>query len=369
MIEEHTRVKHELLRQYIPTWMKILFWNNKNYNLPQYLTYFDGFCGPGVYYCDNSKSENCDGSPVIVAKIANDLINDDKQRKVTMFCIDKNKRCVESLQNILAPINFHNQFWEVYQGDFEHTINSLLDVIEQSPAKKYPMFFFVDPFGYSGFSMQTLKRILSYPRSELFINFMVYDVVRFWEQDHAEQAMLELFGSEEYKDVDKAQNPEQRQMFFINLYSKNLKHIAQAQYVMPFRVNTPGQGDRPRYYLIHASRHIKALKVMKDGMARVSDVKYRFEAIGVNSSQMSLFEDPEKINLRNRIMSLIQEWKQVGYDTLEEWGYANTNGISGTIKEVLTQLENSGLVGIQRKPRQRKNTVTIGATITFIKGE
>ena len=59
---------------------------------------------------------------------------------------------------------------------------------------------------------------------------------------------------------------------------------------MPFRINTLGQKTRPRYYLIHVSRNLKALKVMKDTMGRISDVPYRFEAVGVKTDQMSLFE-------------------------------------------------------------------------------
>jgi three-Cys-motif partner protein len=365
VIEEPTKIKHELLKQYVAVWMKILFSTNKKFGRPQLVTYFDGFSGPGEYYCDEQKTATCSGSPVLVAKIANDLIAADKQRKVAIFCIDRNKKCIDSLQAILDGINTNQQPWVTYQGDFEQQINSILDEVDKSAVRDYPMFFFVDPFGYSGFSMNTLKRILSYPRSEIFINYMVYDVVRFWEQDHAEQSMLELFGSEEYRDVDKSQKPEERQLFFLNLYCKNLHNIALAKYVMPFRVNTPGQGVRPRYYLIHVSQHFKALEVMKDNMARVSDVDYRFEAIGVKTAQMSLFEDPEKIELRNRIKNYCQEQQEMFYEKIAEWAYIETNGVKKTIKECLMQLEQQGDITIQRKPRQKSNTVANGAQIKY----
>ena len=191
-------------------------------------------------------------------------------------------------------------------------------------------------------------------------------MVRFWEQDHAERSMLELFGNEEYKNIDETQNAEQRQLFFMNLYCKNLREIAKSKYVMPFRINTPGQGVRPRYYLIHASQHFKALEVMKDNMARVSDVEYRFEAIGVKTTQMSLFDDPEKVDLRNRIEAYCKDRGTMVYDDIEEWAYADTTGIKKTIKEVLIQLEKKGLIEIHRKPRQRNNTVTKDAQIKYV---
>jgi hypothetical protein len=34
---------------------------------------------------------------------------------------------------------------------------------------------------------------------------MVYDIVRFWEEDHAEDAMRNLFGSDEYPPILKKQ--------------------------------------------------------------------------------------------------------------------------------------------------------------------
>jgi hypothetical protein len=134
---------------------------------------------------------------------------------------------------------------------------------------------------------------------------------------------------------------------------------------MPFRVNTLGQKTRPRYYLIHVSKNLKALKVMKDTMGRISDVSYRFEAVGVKTDQMSFFEDPGKIGLKERIESFCKSRypNDVDYNVIEDWAYANTNGIAGTIKEVLISLEKEKKLKINRKHGQHLNTVTSGARI------
>lgn len=366
IIEEPTKIKHELLRQYISTWMAILFSNQKRYKKNQIVVYFDGFAGPGAYFVDENKKQMCPGSPVIVAETANKFIDKDIKRRVVMFCIDNNKKCIELLGPTLQGINRHNQNWKIHYADFNKKINDILDEIEKSNLSQQPMFFFIDPFGYAGYPMETITRILKYPRSEVFINFMVYAVVRFWEEERAEDRMFELFGSNKYKNVDKSTNSEKRQLFFLNLYCKNLAEIARAKFVMPFRVNTPGQGTRPRYYLIHASQHKKALRVMKDGMARVSDVSYRFVAIGVKTPQMSFFEDPEKVTIRKRIADYCKD-KSITFDfeVLENWAYLNTNGVSRTIKEALIELASDGTIEIIRQPRQRKTTVTSGAKIRF----
>ena len=133
---------------------------------------------------------------------------------------------------------------------------------------------------------------------------------------------------------------------------------------MPFRVNTPSQGTRPRYYLIHASKDILALKTMKNNMAKVSDAPYRFEAIGLVTEQMSLFENPDKVALRDRIEELCRNAKGwIDYDEIEDWAYTNTTGVAKTIKEALVELEHDGKVIIKRQPGQKRNTVVSGARI------
>jgi len=50
VIQEHTKIKHELLKQYISPWMAILFSTQENYNVQELLIYIDGFSDPGIYY-------------------------------------------------------------------------------------------------------------------------------------------------------------------------------------------------------------------------------------------------------------------------------------------------------------------------------
>jgi three-Cys-motif partner protein len=365
VIKEQTKVKHELLKQYIDPWMIILFNNQAKYKKQELLLYFDGFSGPGVYYTDNTRSITCPGSPIIVAEIANKHIMDRPRRQVTMFCIDNDKACVDMLSQELSKLNVYHQRWEVHHSEFDEKIHELLDEIENSPLYDQPMFFFIDPFGYTGYPMNTLKRVLKYQRVELFINFMIYDIIRFCEQGQFASKLIDQFGDDEFEQVKIIENAEEKQVYIINLYCESLKRLAKADYVMPFRVNTSGQKTRPRYYLIHVSKNLKALKVMKDTMGRISDVSYRFEAIGVKTDQMSLFEDPGKIGLRERIENFCTSLypNDVEYSVIEDWAYANTNGIAGTIKEALISLEKEKKLKINRKRGQHLNTVTSGARI------
>ena len=60
-----------------------------------------------------------------------------------------------------------------------------------------------------------------------------------------------------------------------SLYRRQLLGMAKAKHAIGFRINTPDQGDRAKYFLFHASSHIKALKEMKNAMARKSDQVFK----------------------------------------------------------------------------------------------
>ncbi len=368
IIEPQTKIKHQLLKQYIDPWMKILLQNQKRHGHQEKLIYFDGFSGPGLYWRDEKKESKCPGSPLIVANIARKYIKKNQKRNITIICVDKKRENVKTLNYYLGRFNLrYEQYWEAFHGEFDHSLNSLLDTFEKEGLNNPPIFFFIDPFGYTGFPIETLRRVLGYPLIELFINLDVYDIIRFCEDKQKAKRMFELFGTNEFKAIGKCKTSEEKYTFIINLYRKQLIEFAGAHFAIPFRVNTPAQGTRPRYYLVHASKNFIALKLMKDTMAKTSQSDYKFEAIGI-PPQRSLFERSEMMELRVGLESYIRSFAPdpIDYASIEEWAYINSSGISKTIKEELIKLEKSEKISIVRKPRQRKNTVTNGAVIKYI---
>jgi len=347
VIEEQTKIKHELLKKYISPWMSILFSHQDNLNIKNILIYVDGFSGPRIYYSDSKKRNVCDGSPLIVAKKANEYIEKNKSRKILIYCIDENKECIDRLKHELDNVNKYKQDWKVYYGEFSKEIHNILKDIESKGLNRFPMFIFIDPFGYSGYPISLLKRLLSFRMSELFINFMIYDIVRFCNEKQFEKKLIEKFGNNQFKEIEILKKPEQKHIYLRNLYCENLRNIAKAQFVMPFRINTPGQRRRPKYYLIHASKNLKALKVMKNAMYKLSDAPYNFEAIGIKTPQLSLLDDPSKINLEENIKNYCRKnchKEPKEYQEIENWAYTNTSGVEKTIKKVLMKLENEEII-------------------------
>jgi three-Cys-motif partner protein len=117
VIDEHTKVKHELLKNYISTWMAIIFSQQEKLRIMPQLLFLDGFAGPGIYYEDDTKSSVCKGSPLIVGEIANRFIDENEKREFSIICIDKNQKCVEMLNEELNKVDKHKQQWKAYQGE------------------------------------------------------------------------------------------------------------------------------------------------------------------------------------------------------------------------------------------------------------
>lgn len=366
-IEQQTTVKHQLLRSYMSTWMNILWAQQERVKKPAHLIYVDGFAGPGEYWKTEEMKEKVDGSPIIVGKIANELMKDG--RKIDIIAIDKHKTTVTHLTPLLKGINTKQQAWEVIHDDFSTGARGLIDKLADQLGRDYPTFFFIDPFGFSDFPMTLLAEILKHERTEVFITFMTYDIVRFMDEPGAEKHMLELFGTADYKEHVKHKTTEGRVNFITTLYRRQLLEMAKAKHVIGFRVNTPGQEGRARYFLFHASNHFKALKVMKDAMDSASGQEFKYEAIGISeNNQLDLFIPAPEALIETQLLGLLQKAPRgkMEYSKVEEWAYERTAGVSRNIKTALVKLEKEGKVKITRETRQHKNTVNEGAILEFV---
>src|SRR4249920_180306 len=118
----------------------------------------------------------------------------------------------------------------------EHsTATEILEQLRAQKANLAPTFAFVDPFGYSGLPMKLLAELLAYPKTELFVNFMVGHVQRFITRDRQQRVMGELFGidaDEVLKDWDPADVGRVEHLRAV--YERQLKEIIGFDYVQSF---------------------------------------------------------------------------------------------------------------------------------------
>ena len=186
---EHTEVKHELLDKYLSGWLPILGrWHDR-------LLIVDGFAGRGTY------GGGEDGSPMVILRRAQDLIS--ARRIGSVFCafVEKN---TENYTELNALLNENRSRYPDVKilGPFNDEFETMATgVVRDSGGKLVPSFWFIDPFGFTGFQFETVKRIMALKRSEIFVTWMVRDIKRFLSRDDLDDSFDGLFGTRGWRRI------------------------------------------------------------------------------------------------------------------------------------------------------------------------
>ncbi len=254
-LEAHTERKHEILRRHLEAWIPILGQTHGR------IVYLDGFAGPGVY------SAGEPGSPVIAIQTALDHKLLPRMRAELVFVFIENREDrARTLKDVLRdrfPRLPPNLRYEVYHAEFSDTITEILNEIEREGGRLAPTFAFIDPFGFSGFPLSIVARLLSNRACEVLVTFMEGFVVRFLDELRAD-ALTELFGTDEWAHARGLPTAEERRNFLLALYERQLQAVCGARFVRSFEM--VGKGGNVLYYLVFATKHLKGLEVMKNAM-------------------------------------------------------------------------------------------------------
>lgn len=283
-ITPHTIAKHQILEEYLKAWFPIIARWEKN------IVYIDGFAGPGRY------SSGEFGSPVIALNTIKNHTMLKSDHSVNFLFIEEDKKRYSVLQQTLReefssslPSNIH---YQTLDSDFEGGLSPILNTLDEQNAKLAPTFAFIDPFGYSDFSMDLIQRLLSYDKCEVLITFMAGFIRRFSDPSHA-KPLSRLFGTKELPDFSGYEKPDDKINAILNFYIKQLQKNGRAKYVRPFQMI--GDKNTPLYYLIFATNHVKGLEVMKNAMTTVdSRGLYSFsDRIGLSQTFFADIKDDE----------------------------------------------------------------------------
>ena len=345
-LEPHTLAKHMILENYLKAWFPIL-----GLGTDCQLFYFDGFAGPGEY------SEGERGSPIIALESARKvatLLN----HTATFVFSELDSRRSDHLEGLLRgrvwPSNF---VVEVKSGiPFDQVMGRYLSDIESGSLSNLAMFSFVDPFGWTGFPMQLIKRILRIPMSEVLINFMYEEVNRFISRPDQARNFDCLFGSSIWDEVDLDAPPAIRNRRLHDLYQGQLSDFAGARYVRSFEMRN--KNNNPDYYLFHVTNHLKGLEKMKEAMWKVDPSgQFRFSD-ATDPNQLVLFgSDPDLGYLRSSLAGKYSGCS-VRYEDLRVFVLEGTAFLETHLKGCLRAMEYdpSNPVRVRPFPGRNKGT-------------
>ena len=264
-LQAHTRGKHLVLQEYMKAWLPIMTrWNGR-------VLFIDAFAGPGEY----SGGEH--GSPMIAIRA---LTEHSARNRITAdilyLFIEERKDRAEHLEHLLEtafPQGPPNCRYRVIPSTFDETLNEVLGHLEEQRLSLAPAFVMIDPFGVSDTPMATVARILSNPKSEVYVSVMYRDINRFLGNPSFEPHLTKLFGCEDWKQGLDMTDTSEKETFLFDLYKKQLK-VSGAKHVLHFELY---ERQRLQYAIFFGTGDTKGCDKMKQAIWKVAPFgNYRF---------------------------------------------------------------------------------------------
>jgi three-Cys-motif partner protein len=98
-INNRTKAKHHIIKNYLDAWLPIMTKYNKR------ILYLDGFCGPGEYTGGEK------GSPIIALETAlNHIYEPVRQANISWVFIDEDKNSIEHLKSIINNMDIVDNY-------------------------------------------------------------------------------------------------------------------------------------------------------------------------------------------------------------------------------------------------------------------
>ncbi len=336
--EEQTKIKHQVFASYFDKWVKIVGKDSP-------LNFIDCFGGCGLYD-DNGNLQP--GSPIIAAQIIEqNAISLKRDCCVTILDIDK--RCTENIPHAWSIFNI-NCSYELHNADFDEFINAMLDELEEEQRTLYPTFFLIDPYGYS-IKFETLERLMSISKCEIYFNFMFNGINRGISTGIVDDTLDELFGCKDWRACQQYSGNE-REACIINVIWNQLKIFS--RYVLPYRICFP-KVDRTYFYMIHLTNHVLGCNIMKSCFAELNHGKVEY--LGRNQNQSVIFDlidDPIQ-EIESYISANFKNSRE-SFDELLDKMIDTTPYLGKDISSAVLSLYNRQLANIKRVSSKRQSS-------------
>jgi hypothetical protein len=238
---EHAAAKHEILRRYLGAWLPILGTAHNR------LVIYDGFAGRGRYTGDEP------GSPVLIFRRAVEAVDAGRPHEVSIRCVEADRENHTHLHQTISELTHPAVTIQTRHERFDVVANEAADHaahVRQMRGQIPPIFFFADPFGFTGVRLNTISR----------------DMRRFLEQPNLEAPLTEFFGGDAWRACADAAD---RESCLVLRFSKTVRERGVARFATPFRV-MEDERRQTIYYLVHLTNEPLGMREMKKAMIKTS---------------------------------------------------------------------------------------------------
>ena len=243
--------KHKLIQEYLKGWFpKLGSWSGD-------ILYIDTHAGRGRH------KGGQEGSPLIALRT---FLNHTWRNRILKTCkvhfvfLEANQENVTLLGQELQGIgNLPTGIdVRVFNLDAFDYLKKLTDLFESKNAKLAPCFVFVDPYGFK-IPCDILKRIKSYPNSELLVTFIWRELDMAMQHNQPPTEVLNsIFGGQEWNKIQTIADFDARGDAAVKLLRENIG----AKWATYIRML--GENQKTRYFLVHLTDHEAGRDLMKD---------------------------------------------------------------------------------------------------------
>ena len=130
-----------------------------------------------------------------------------RQTEFFLLFNEQDAACAAHLDGLVTEFREARKPWPpnvmigITNATFIELTTEMTDHVDSSNGSLVPTFAFVDPVGVKATPMSVLQRLTGYPKGELLVYFAHEFVTRFCGAGNVDQALTDLFGTEEYKDA------------------------------------------------------------------------------------------------------------------------------------------------------------------------
>jgi len=364
---EQSLIKARIVSKYFSAWANVILSTQKRF--PQHtqkMAYIDLFAGPGRYD-DQSKS-----TPLLVFNTI--LANPDlSSRMVTLFN-DKDVANIESLKTSISRIDgidrlhYKPIFYNMEVGDEIANMFKNMNFV--------PTFFFVDPWGYKGLSLDLVSSIIKDWGCDCVFFFNYNRINMGVANDAVREHLISIFGENRLSSLREEcrnKSSEERETIVIQALCDALRQDGN-RFVLPFRFKNDS-GTRTSHHLIFISKGFRGYDIMKEIMAKESSdtvggvANFEYNPRDAHYKQGSLL-DMLSCPLDNLQVMLLKLYagKTIDFKDLYEQHSIDTPFVRKNYKEVLRALLDSGkITAVNPKTGKlpRKGTFSDDMRITF----
>jgi three-Cys-motif partner protein len=253
-----TLVKHVILQKYLERFAHIVCSVKSPWDS---ITYVDCFSGPWQEQSEKFEDTSFAIALIELRKARETLSGNGKSIRIRCFFLEKDPAAFAKLKTYCDAIQDADV--KAVNSTFEDAIPEILGFVNQD-RKSFP-FFFIDPTGWTGFSMKAIAPLLALKPCEVLINFMMGHIFRFLDSDQGktQESFQDLFGSLDFKTRIEGLAGQDREDALVEAYTQSLRATGGFSRTCNAIILRPEE-DRTHFHLIYATRSATGVAVFKE---------------------------------------------------------------------------------------------------------